>query len=387
MAYASRNGANTWGNAVKAMLMLLFVAFTFCYVFYLQCDLTALTQHYLSDGHTHYNHWAGAVIITAIAVILQLILSGIFKVPLRFHALTFLPSAVLLAALTSLVPTCNVAVLIVCAAVLILNLLLLIWISGHRGHSGSRPTFFGVSMPNLAMLTVIMLFIALAGNTDTTLHYELRVQRHLNDGKIDKALSVGEKSLNTSERLTILRAYALSRKGELNERLFEYPVPAGMHTLLPLTGDSLNMIFPPDRIYRWLGAMPTPATSPERFLKVVSTQTELSDSRPQITEYALATLLLNKQIDKFAAAIKAAANDTVNRFMKKHCREATVLYQHLRTKPVITIRDNLTEANYEDFMKLSHATGNRQTDASAVRAQYGDTYWWYYYFVKPTAIN
>ena len=59
-----------------------------------------------------------------------------------------------------------------------------------------------------------------------------------------------------------------------------------------------------------------------------------------------------------------------------------MLYQHLRTKPVITIKDNLTETNYNDFIEMMHATPNPRVNANALLSQYGDTYWWYYYFVK-----
>ena len=68
--------------------------------------------------------------------------------------------------------------------------------------------------------------------------------------------------------------------------------------------------------------------------------------------------------------------------LKKHCREAMVLYQHIRTRPVFTINDDVTEANYNDFPKLMHSNKNRKIIAPIVQSQYGDTYWWYYYFIN-----
>ena len=211
----------------------------------------------------------------------------------------------------------------------------------------------------------------------------MNAEYFLDSNNFDKALGVGAKSSETSQTLTILRAYALAKKNLLNEKLFEYPIPGGTTTLLPALGDSTKMIFNPKKIYHFLGAMPYPRTTPDQFLNTISAQPELVKARPQILEYKLATLLLNKQIDKFAATIKKAQSDSLkSNDLQKHCREALVLYQHLRTKPVITIKDNLTETNYNDFIEMMHATPNPRANANALLSQYGDTYWWYYYFVK-----
>ncbi len=401
MEYGRSKGILTSRNVLRALLMLLFVAFTFCYIHYMQCDLMAMTQHCLSDGHTHYNRVAGTIIITAVAIALQVIMSNVFKLPNGLYWLSYAPSALFLAAITDLAWSYTTAKLIVYVLLLVAVLIVWVWrtyaVAARRGAST-----INVLITNVGFLTVIMLAVGFSGNSNKVLHYELKTERYLNENNITKALAVGKGSLETSNTLTIARAYALSRQGLLNEKLFEYPIPAGIHSLLPLLDDSLKMIFPPTKVYQWLGAMPGGNSSPNQYLNVIAAQPELVKFRPQIIEYLLATQLVNKQIDRFAENYKAYCSNNIRHCLnnighylnnighylnQKHCREAIVLYQHIRTKPVVTIKDNLTETNYNDFMEIAHSRKNAKEIANILRSQYGDTYWWYYYFVKTNPIK
>ena len=362
--------------------MAFFVAFVFCYVNFMQCDLIAMMQHLLSDGHTTYNRYVGTVIITTVAIIVQLIMSNLFKLPNKIYALTYIPSALFLAAITDLLCNYSSEKLFGYLFVLFTTLLFCYWRS-NRISRAKEENFIEIAIPNFFILTVVLLLLGLNGNTNKVLHYELKTERLIEKKEFDKALKVGEKSLETSETLTKLRAYALSRKGLLNERLYSYPVPAGMASLFPLLSDSMKMVFHPSEIFQWLGVMPDEFSTGEQYLDVISAQPELVKSHPQIIEYLLATQLLKKDIDQFARTLMKFEADSVQYdCLKKHCREAMVLYQHIRTRPVFTINDDVTEANYNDFLKLMHSNKNRKIIAPIVQSQYGDTYWWYYYFIN-----
>ena len=51
--------------------LLVFVVFTFVYLYFYQADVLAAGQHVLSGGQTHYRRLVGAVLITLVLLILQ----------------------------------------------------------------------------------------------------------------------------------------------------------------------------------------------------------------------------------------------------------------------------------------------------------------------------
>ena len=85
---------------MRVMCAILFLLFTFLYLFEYQADILAVTQHVLAHGVTHYNRTIGAVLLTIILWVLQLVIFGLSGLSRRFHALTYLPSLLLLGVLT-----------------------------------------------------------------------------------------------------------------------------------------------------------------------------------------------------------------------------------------------------------------------------------------------
>ena len=53
------------------MCAIVFLVFTFCYIYFYQAESLAYLQHTLSQGKTHYERTIGAFIITTLAVLLQ----------------------------------------------------------------------------------------------------------------------------------------------------------------------------------------------------------------------------------------------------------------------------------------------------------------------------
>ena len=52
------------GVLTRVMCTFVFTLFCFYYLYCYQADLLTVTQHILSKGQTHYNHFVGAVLIT-----------------------------------------------------------------------------------------------------------------------------------------------------------------------------------------------------------------------------------------------------------------------------------------------------------------------------------
>jgi protein-S-isoprenylcysteine O-methyltransferase Ste14 len=101
----SRNSTIT----VIVMCAIVFLAFTFCYVFFYQAESLAYLQHSLSQGMTTYNRTIGAVIITLLAVLLQYAVFRISGLRKRGHALTYFPSILALTVLTDVRPCGDVS--------------------------------------------------------------------------------------------------------------------------------------------------------------------------------------------------------------------------------------------------------------------------------------
>ena len=52
--------------AIMTTCAIAFIIFVFCYLYFLQADLLALSQFAWSDGQTHYDRLVGAVLLTVV---------------------------------------------------------------------------------------------------------------------------------------------------------------------------------------------------------------------------------------------------------------------------------------------------------------------------------
>ena len=89
---------------MRVICTIVFLLFTFCYLYFYQNDILAVEQHVLSCGKTHYNRILGAILITVILYFLQLGVFALTGLRKRTHAMTYLPSFVLLLFITAVSP-------------------------------------------------------------------------------------------------------------------------------------------------------------------------------------------------------------------------------------------------------------------------------------------
>ena len=74
---------------MRILCAVLFLSFTFVYLYFYQADILAVTQHVLSGGTTHYNRTIGSILITIVLWLVQLGVFSCTQLRRRAHALTF----------------------------------------------------------------------------------------------------------------------------------------------------------------------------------------------------------------------------------------------------------------------------------------------------------
>lgn len=350
---------------------LLFILFCLAFLNGVQADLVSLTL--MKVFHLPYMEASGLIVVllTAVFVGIQVILNSFFHLKGRRHALSFIPSFLLLALFTDLVPDYSFATFIPSLSGLVLFLVLLRL--SQRTHFRS-DTFWNLLQPNLCCFLFAFFYVALFCNSDEVFHNELKVERGILHGNYKSALSAGEESLATSPLLFSLRACALSCENTLGESLFDYPVPSPRPNLSFSEEDFRNMLFSRDGLEN--------AVSPD--MRGSMTEREASGKKYYdfaTSDHLLCSLLLDKKLDEFARRLPEfydISNTHVN--LPRHYREALVLYNALFIHPRLIYYSVSTKQNYLDFIELCNTCSTPAERKNLSRRLYGNTFWWYYYF-------
>ena len=383
------NHPNRNSSTVGILLMcaIVFVCFSFSFLYFFQADIIAVAQHVLSYGLTSYNPLTGALLITLLLQVLQLVLSGIFKLRKRSHALTYLPSMLLLAVMTDI--SSDVSRQSSLGAwwwgfplIIALWVLLALFARVLQDvENDSEPTGLFSRAMWINMLTMALLIIGAVSfsNTNAVFHYRAKAEARLLRGDWQGALKPGCKSLESDEDLLMVRMYALARTGQLGERLFTYPVSGSSSAMLPVEGKSRFLIYPADSLYRFLGARPGAQMTNERYLELLLRRDSVA--RRQIADYQLCGLLIDKRIDDFAGKLKKhyAAGDTLDiDRLPRHYREAMTLYTHLRSNPVVVYHHTVMDEDWHNLQDLESRYSDKTERQGKVEEQYRGTYWYYY---------
>ncbi|MBQ9650304.1 MAG: hypothetical protein IJV25_07760 [Prevotella sp.] len=378
-----KNGSTV---TIRVMCAIVFVLFSFCWLYFFQADQLAMSQHVLSGGLTRYNPIWGALIITLVLMLLQLLVNSFAKLTKRSHALTYVPSMMLLALVTEvsqqietngavslwtwILPLFVLAVWGVCiwAARIIQD------IESDRDFSlFSRPMWI-----NALLMALQIICVAWIANTNAVYHYRMQTETLLADGKYQKALEVGRYSHESDANLLMLRMYALARQNALGEKLFEYPITADVEQILPTSGRTRMYYCAEDSLYRFLGGRPAEPMSPMHFLDLLERRDSVASR--QVADYKLCGLLIDRQIDRFAREISRyyALDDR----LPKHYREALVLYTHLRSNPVVVYHHAVTDEDWRNLQELESRYPDFTERKGRVEDQYRTTYWYYYEYLR-----
>ena len=366
---------------IRMMCAIVFVLFTWGWLYFFQADALAMTQHVMSGGLTHYNRLVGAIIITAVLMILQYIVNGVTKLNKRFHALTYVPSMLLLALLTDVSQTIDKGISLsrsfgLVAFFAVAWVVLIFFVRQYeKVVKEFHIPFFSRSMwLNMLMMVVMITCVAWIGNTNAVFLYRMKVEGHLMRGEYHQARKVGQKSLESDADLMMLRMYVLAHCNELGEHIFEYPITGNSSDILPTNGQTKMLLYPTDSLYRFMGARPAVPMEPERYLTML--QRRDSVNYIAIADYLLCGYLIDKQLDRFAQEISHYY--PLNAQLPKHYREALTLYTHSRSNPSVVYRVPEVEENYANYQELKKQYQDPMEQKTRVSEEYRGTYWYFY---------
>ena len=368
---------------IRVMCATIFVLFSWGWLYLFQADALAMTQHVLSDGLTHYNRLVGAIIITAVLMVLQYIINGFIKLNKRFHALSYMPSMLLLGMLTEISQTIDNGISLSRSIWLVL-FFIVIWIAliflvrqYENVEKEFHVPFFSRSMwINMLIMTAMIICVARIGYTNAVFQFRMKVEGYLMSGDYHQAREVGQKSLESDANLMMLRMYALARCNELGEHLFEYPIAGNSSQILPTNGKTKVLLCPTDSIYKFMGARPVVSMEPERYLAMLQRRDSVNNMA--IADYLLCGYLIDKQLDRFAQTISSYY--PLNANLPKHYREALTLYTHSRSNPLVVYRVPEVEEDYANYQELKRQYQEPMERKTRVSEEYRGTYWYYYEF-------
>ena len=378
MSTVNSNSNNLY---VRILCAILFYTFVFIYLYIYQQDLLMLTQHLCSGGTTQYHPIIGTSTIIIVLALLQFGVGRLLRSFSILYALSYVPSFIVLAALTGIQLQANgytfgvwpyMLPIGLTLYALIIYILMRINIETKSMFHYTQQT---IIISNTLILLVGFLFTGLTSNSSAALHTQLKIERLLSQKQYDEALDVLKQANDNSPSLTMLTAYTLSLKGQLPEKFFTYAVAKGAQNLTP---DSLNTrmaFYPEGRLFQHIGVYTKQRMGAQRYLDYLYRHN--LGKRP-FTDYYLMALLLDKKIDAFVALLPTLYD--VHGPLPTHYREALLLYTHLRTNPSIIFHSNVMDADFQDFQTLESKSLDPKVRRNAMRDTYGNTYWYYYLY-------
>lgn len=367
------------------MCAVAFCVFSFCWLFWFQADALTVAQHQLSGGTTHYDRTVGAVLITLVLTLLQLLTARLIKLYRNSHALTYLPSFLLLALLSDISSDADGTPFLSGCWYWAAPLLLLLWgglvwlarqLMPFQSDKKPSGVFSRRAWINLLLMALMMFGVSMVGNTNAVYLYRAHVENALRQGDVEEALRTGRQSDETDVSLTMLRAYALSLRGELGDRLFDYPVEATGNDLLPLSASrSRLLLLSPDSLFLHLGALPKGNLSATTYYNLLERDTLATRA---VADYRLCGLLIDRKLDAFIEILPRyyAINDSLPR----HYKEALTLYVHQRSQPVLEYDNAILEEDWQDFQRLENSCPTKNEREGKVRERYATSYWYYFFY-------
>lgn len=352
-------------TTIKVVCAIVFILFSFVYIYFYQTPVLTYEQHVLSGGVTVYHPLISAIIITVVGWMIQMLVHNACRFASGCHALTYFPSMALLAFLTCGEAdgngglTVGTSIWIVAVSLVIYLACMAIarrWLTYSAPSSDILLSSRTLTL-NLGVMVLMMLFVVKTANSDSLLHRQVIAEKQLVAQDYENLANEGLNRggycyAETNPTLTLLRYIALDKRGELAERLFTQPVMGSTASLCRLEGIK-------------------PLLCKKKML-----------SRYKGFDYHLCAFLCDKNLDAFAHLLADSIDLTkpgICDSIPVHYREALVLYQHQRSNPVVAYSDSIVEADYHDLQQLmrSSKTGNLRRDN--LRKNYQATYWNYYY--------
>lgn len=349
-------------STVKWMCAIVFLAFSFLWLYRFQVDVLAAVQHVMSGGRTHYHPLLGAVIITLVLQLLQfLVYTFLFRLTNRGHALTYFPSMLVLALISAVNTDLAQSyvwgfwwILIIFVLTGWVGVCLVVrYIQNVEPNRNVQPFFSRSMWINMLLLFLMMVGVAAVSNTNAVFHYRMRAETCLLRGDYKGALDAGWESLESDVHLQMIRMYAMAKRGELGERLFHYPIVVNSSKILSTNGEACFVRYPADNFY----------------------------SAFKGRDFELCCLLIDRRLDDFVTKLQQfyIIDDSLDTHrLPQHYREALTLYCHSRSHPVLIYRYSVMEEDYRNLQELERKYPDAIERRGKVEDWYGNTYWYYF---------
>lgn len=361
---------------------LFFSIFSFIYLYVFQENVITALHYALAHGKTEYSTFAGAIVLTLVLWMVQWGINLLLRFKGLLGAVSYFPSFLLLGVLTDidysighgeainstwswLLPTVLISYTVI--SLLVRNIL----IACTRDVKRLPKLLFG----NLSTLVLGAIMTLTIGNSNLNFHHELAIEAAIKEHQWEVAREVGKNSLETTRTLSALRAFALSNEGSLGEYLFAYPQNYKSDGLLIEKNSSRTIYFTADTLYTYLGASPKNNESTAAYLDRAF---QSDEGRYTVADYYLCALLLDKKLDLFAAEL---ANITFEEEdLPRYYEEAVLLYQQKdSTYRQTTCNSELSE-RLTQFLERKKGFVSLTEEKNRMRREYGDTYWWYFFY-------
>lgn len=376
-------------NIIRFATALMFGLFSFIYLFFIQNDVLSEAQYVFSDGITSYSRFWGALIITVVLLIVQFLVAKVSKLNGSWHAVTFFPSFLLLAFVTSLkkgvIEDFTLGSWIWAFPLLIGLYVLLIYIKHKwRGESIDNGDY-SVSRylwPNFLVLFLMMVWCGANAPARDVYMYELKVERLLLSQDYETAARVGERSLETSPRLNELRMYALAQQGLLGEKLFDYPQPYGSRSLL-MMDDTITRLhrFTSKDIQQALGAWANSSVKNLDDYLALLKKNPATYRNPLLSDYVLCNKLLQRDLRGFYREIHHYRDLTLPTSvltLPRAYREAMLLQaRSISRDSLLSFADTTMLTAYKEYRNVQQMDTSEVVRANLLRRHFGNTLWWY----------
>lgn len=378
-----KNNSKDSTITLKVVCAILFIAFTFHYIYSFQGDLLGMIQYAWSGGKTHYDREIGFAIILATALIISSTTAILTRLPQRYSSLIYFPAFLGMGLLTS-VNVEGMQVETRLSWLILSPLLFAVYLFMLRGVQNFKPFLLPLrstgflSHPwwtNLLTMAFMMLMTNTMGNTSRDLHTRLEVERLCRQHQWQAALDAGIPSHDRDSSMTMLRAMALARQGKLGEQLFNYDVRGGSKALWQQKDKSACFLLgDPYILWQTLGIVPRNTSEDvAHFMKKQIRRHAISQCGK---DYLLCAYLLDNDLSSFF--VELPKHYALNDSLPKHYQEAYVLYAKQKNLND-TITNNAVKADYADFLATMRSKRGKVQRHSAIRDAYFGTYWYYYY--------
>lgn len=382
MNYNNQISYKTAG-VIRYSCALLFLAFCFCYLYFIEGEQLAAVQHIYSHGMTHYDSLTGAFIIPIILLVIQWLTAFICKLPSPLYAMSYAPSFI---ALTLLCHLCEnrTGTFVFGNWTWVVPLLLIMFVVSVI----ISRCFFETSNPsninshawkNYAILLIFVITMGLISATKDTVIYELKTERLISEKKFSDASKVAYSSLATSPRLNQLRAYAYTHEGQLTEHLFDYPQRFQGRGLIDINDTSWCYRIDARNIEAFLGSISgSNIRNTRRYLELINANDSTRNNRTK--DYFLCYLLLEQDVETFTK--KVADYYTLTPDSLPTLYQTALLVHEAPTDSAaifaVPYACDSVKQEYLAYLDMSVQYADPVERRNRLRREYSHTYIWYH---------